>query len=92
MPSVKLNENGKLGPKILGLLVLIILFGAGLVFMMPSAYGDVMVYHYWTSGTDKEAMETLASSFEENTGISLNLNAFTGYQDKISLVIDSNPP
>ncbi len=87
-----LNEDGKLGPKILGLFVLIILFGAGLVFMMPSAYGDVMVYHYWTSGTDKEAMETLASSFEENTGISLDLNAFTGYQDKISLVIDSNPP
>lgn len=89
---MKLGEDGKVSPKILGSLIIVVLLGVGLVSLMPSPSGQLMVYHYWTSGTDKEAMEMLANAFEENTGILLDLNALTGYQDKISLVMDSNPP
>lgn len=78
-----------------GVVLVLVICIAAVALMVPSGKKEgrsIDVYHYWTAGADKQAITRLAQMFENQTGITPHMNAFTGYQDKLNLVINTSPP
>ena len=92
-----LGDGGR-AAKIAVALIAVVAVAAGIaaVMLIPGGEGpsrqSLSVYHYWTSGTDKDAIDALKQAFGENREIDLKFSGYTGYQDKLSMVIDSSPP
>ncbi len=88
-------DNRGLSTKIIAVGIGIMIIIAALVVLIPRGEKEkesIVVYHYWTAGADKQAVSMLSQMFENRTGIKPKMNAFTGYQDKLNLVIDTSPP
>ena len=89
-----LDSRG-VGLKVILAILAIVIIAVGAVMLIPKGgegTKSVVVYHYWTAGADRQAVGVLSQMFENWTGIKPKMNAFTGYQDKLNLVIDTSPP
>lgn len=92
-----LDGGGRAASKVALIVTVLVVVGIVTVMVLPGgkipSSRTVSVYHYWTAGTDKDAMNALEEAFEEEeNGVDLRSSGFTGYQDKLSLVIDTSPP
>ncbi|MEM2878551.1 MAG: extracellular solute-binding protein [Candidatus Hadarchaeales archaeon] len=96
-----MNGNcGKIPAAMVAVAVVAVVIIAAVALILPgttqrdntTSSGGIEIYHYWTSGVDRDAINALVRSFQDNYNINVSSSGFTGYQDKISLVIDTSPP